>query len=40
MPGEVFWIIEAKMPKAGMDGDDKERLYQLLMEAKAAEAEA
>ena len=36
-PGELWWIVDAMMPKS-MDADTAEELYAALMAAKAAES--
>lgn len=38
-PGELWWLIDAKMPKSGpgIAANDIEDLYQALQAAKAAE---
>lgn len=38
-PGEVWWLVDAMMPREGMDEEEAESLYAALMAAKAAEAE-
>jgi hypothetical protein len=38
-PGEVWWLIDAMMPKggAGLAADDLDEMYEALMAAKAEE---
>lgn len=41
MPGQVWWLVEAKMPKAARRDDEEMReLVRMVKEAKAKEAAA
>ena len=37
-PGEIWWLIDAMMPKTGLQEGEAESLYAALMAAKEQEA--